>query len=135
VQRATREALAVARGKTDTHQHLKDRLLAILSLTIVMSLIFSVIVFLAERHAHGTQIHTFPDALLFTTSQLFTASSVDAPITRGVQVLELLFDLYAIFVVAALAGSFGAFFHHRSVERKAAAEKHPAHSPASAAKK
>src|ERR1700759_2758506 len=32
------------------------------------------------------------------------------------KVLELVFDLWAITVVASLAGSFGAFFHARSKE-------------------
>ena len=32
------------------------------------------------------------------------------------KILELIFDLWAIFVVASLAGSFGAFFHARSKE-------------------
>lgn len=37
--------------------------------------------------------------------------------------LELVFDLWAIFVVASLAGSFGAFFHARSKELNAEMEK------------
>jgi hypothetical protein len=36
-----------------------------------------------------------------------------APHTHG-KVLEIFFDIYAITVVATLAGSFGAFFHRLS---------------------
>jgi hypothetical protein len=118
VQRASRELVAVAREKSDTHRHLKNRLLAIFWVTVAMAIFFSVVVYFAEHNAKGSQIHTVPDAFLFTISQLFTASSVDAPTTRGVQVLEFFFDLYAIFVVAALAGSFGAFFHRRTEEMR-----------------
>ena len=36
------------------------------------------------------------------------------PATNAGKVIELFFDIYAITVVATLAGSFGAFFHQRS---------------------
>ena len=62
----------------------------------------------------------FEDAFLFSVSQLLTASSVASPQTDPIKVLELLFDIYAITVVAALAGSFGAFFHRRNQEQDAA---------------
>src|ERR1700759_100157 len=39
------------------------------------------------------------------------------------KVLELVFDLWAITVVASLAGSFGAFFHARSKEMNDEMEK------------
>jgi hypothetical protein len=38
------------------------------------------------------------------------------PATDLGKILELVFDLWAITVVASLAGSFGAFFHARSKE-------------------
>ena len=38
------------------------------------------------------------------------------PATNLGKILELIFDLWAITVVASLAGSFGAFFHARSKE-------------------
>jgi hypothetical protein len=42
------------------------------------------------------------------------ASSVAAPKTNFDKVVELFFDIWAITVVATVAGSFGAFFHTRS---------------------
>ena len=39
------------------------------------------------------------------------------------KILELVFDLWAITVVASLAGSFGAFFHARSKEMNEEMEK------------
>jgi hypothetical protein len=32
-------------------------------------------------------------------------------------VIDILLELYAITIVTAMAGSFGAFFHRRSLER------------------
>jgi hypothetical protein len=116
VNHARREMIAVASGKTSTHAHLRRRLLTIFIVTAVFALACTIIVYLTERNAHGTEIHNLFDAFLFSTSQLLTASSVANPTTNFGKVLELFFDIYAITVVATLAGSFGAFFHQRSKE-------------------
>jgi hypothetical protein len=78
--------------------------------------ICTLLVFLVEHKAHGTEIRNLWDSFIFTTSQLLTGSSVANPSTDLGKVLELVFDLWAITVVASLAGSFGAFFHARSKE-------------------
>jgi hypothetical protein len=116
VKNAHREMIAVVQGQTKTHTHLRRRLLTIFTATAVISVICTLIVYLTERGAKGTEIHSLFDAFLFSTSQLLTASSVAAPKTDLGKVLELFFDIWAITVVATLAGSFGAFFHARSKE-------------------
>jgi hypothetical protein len=109
---------AVARAATPTHAHLRDRLVAVSAVTLLVDLVASVAVFFLERHAHGTQIHTFGDAVFFTTTQLLTiSSSVANPLSDGGKVVDLVLELYAITVVASLAGSFGAFFQRRGHER------------------
>jgi hypothetical protein len=130
VQRVSRELLAVARGDSATHTHLRNRLLSIIWVTTLLVLIATLIVFFSERHAARAEIHNVFDAFLFSTSQLLTASSVATPTTNTVKVLELFFDIYAITVVAALAGSFGTFFHRRSIETSGPAEKVQAPAPA-----
>lgn len=112
--------MAVVRGATDTHTYLRGRLVTITLVTVIVGIVSTVIVYFAERHAHGTQIHDLFDAFLFAMSQLLTASSVAAPVTDPIKLLELIFDIFAIFVVATLAGSFGAFFHRRNQEHDAA---------------
>lgn len=116
VKHASREAIAVAGGKTQTHTHLRRRLATIFVVTAVFAVVFTFVVYFTERHAHDTEIHSLFDAFLFSTSQLLTASSVANPATNAGKVIELFFDIYAITVVATLAGSFGAFFHARSKE-------------------
>ncbi|MGN6663343.1 MAG: hypothetical protein ACTHK6_03905 [Solirubrobacterales bacterium] len=116
VKNAHREMMAVVQGQTRTHTHLRRRLLTIFLATAFISLVSTLVVFLTERGARGTEIHNLFDAFLFSTSQLLTASSVAAPKTNFGKVLELFFDIWAITVVATLAGSFGAFFHARSKE-------------------
>jgi heme O synthase-like polyprenyltransferase len=116
VKNANREMIAVVQGQTKTHTHLRRRLLTIIVLTTIAALICTLIVYFTEHHARHTEIHNLFDAFLFSTSQLLTASSVAAPKTNAGKILELFFDIWAITVVATLAGSFGAFFHARSKE-------------------
>ena len=123
VKHASREAIAVARGSTKTHYHLRRRILIIFGATAVFAVICTLLVFLVEHKAHGTEIHNLWDSFIFTTSQLLTGSSVANPSTDLGKILELVFDLWAITVVASLAGSFGAFFHARSKEMNLEMEK------------
>jgi hypothetical protein len=123
VRHAGREMIAVARGSSKTHYHLRRRLLVIFGATAVFAVICTLVVYLTEHNAKGTEIHSLFDAFLFATSQLLTGSSVANPATDFGKILELIFDLWAIFVVASLAGSFGAFFHARSKELNEEMEK------------
>ncbi|MGN6257298.1 MAG: hypothetical protein ACTHN3_06060 [Solirubrobacterales bacterium] len=116
VKNAHQEMVAVIRGQTKTHTHLRRRLLTIFFATAFISLVSTLIVYFTEHGARGGEIHNLFDAFLFSTSQLLTGSSVAAPKTNFGKVLELFFDIWAITVVATLAGSFGAFFHARSQE-------------------
>jgi hypothetical protein len=116
VKHAGHEVLAVARGSSRTHYHLRRRILIIFGTTAVFAVICTLVIYLTEHNAKGSEIHNLFDAFLFATSQLLTGSSVANPSTDLGKVLELVFDLWAITVVATLAGSFGAFFHARSKE-------------------
>lgn len=116
LKNAHREVMAVAQARGKPHTHLRRRLLTIFFATAFIALLSTLVVYFGERHAQGTEIHNLFDAFLFATSQLLTASSVAAPKTNFGKVLEFFFDIWAITVVATLAGSFGAFFHARSKE-------------------
>jgi hypothetical protein len=116
INHARREMIAVAQGSSRTHAHLRRRLVTIFLVTLVFAVLSTLIVYFTEHGARGGEIHSLFDAFLFSTSQLLTASSVANPKTNAGKVLELFFDIYAITVVATLAGSFGAFFHARSKE-------------------
>lgn len=116
VKHAGHEVMAVARATTRTHYHLRRRIAIIFGTTAVFALLCTLVVYLTEHNAKGTEIHSLWDSFLFSTSQLLTGSSVANPRTNLGKILELIFDLWAITVVASLAGSFGAFFHARSKE-------------------
>jgi hypothetical protein len=87
-------------------------------MTLVVDAVASLLILLFERHASGTEITNLGDAAFWTTTQLLTVSSqLPNPISAPARVLDVFLQAYAISVVAVLAGSFGAFFHRRGIER------------------
>ena len=114
----SRESLRVARGATPTHDHLRTRLVIIAAATLVLDAVASVIIFLLERNEPGTEITTLGDSIFWTSTQLLTVSSqLPNPISAPARAFDVFLQAYAITVVAMLAGSFGAFFHRRGLER------------------
>jgi len=112
------ELANVARGATPTHEHLRSRLVFLVAATVVLDAVASVLIFFFERHADGTEITNIGDSLFWTSTQLLTVSSqLPNPISTPGRVLDIFLQAYAISAVAVLAGSFGAFFHRRGVER------------------
>lgn len=106
------------RGATPTHQHLRARIAFVVGLTVVLDAVASVLILGFERNASGTAITNLGDAVFWTSTQLLTVSSqLPNPISTPARVLDVFLQAYAISVVAVLAGSFGAFFHRRGIER------------------
>lgn len=113
VLRVVQDIWDVLRAATLKHLHLRNRLLKAVLITLCVDLAGSAVMFLAERHAPGTQIHGPWDAIYWTTSQLTTLSAPLAnPVSTLGQITALLLDIYAITVVSTLAGMFSAFFYH-----------------------
>jgi hypothetical protein len=112
------------RGSTPIHFRLRRRLIVIYGATFVVAIFGALAVFFFERHAPNTEIHTYGDAIFWTSAQLLTVSSqLKNPISTGARVLDIFFEIWAISVVAALAGSVGTFVTHKhplGVERDGA---------------
>ena len=118
MRRGSRELVQVWRAATPAHESLRARLLFVFGATLVLDLIASVLILGFERHAAGTQITNFGDSLFWTSTQLLTVSSqLPNPISTPARVLDVFLQAWAISAVAALAGSFGAFFHRRGIEQ------------------
>jgi hypothetical protein len=112
------EIRQIARGATPTHEHLRARIAFVVVATLLLDAVASVLILSFERHASGTEITNLGDAIFWTTTQLLTVSSqLPNPISTPARVLDVFLQAYAISVVAVLAGSFGAFFHRRGLER------------------
>jgi hypothetical protein len=108
---------AVVRGETRTHELLRSRLVFLFLVTLMLDAVASVLIFLFERHASGTEITNLGDSIFWTSTQLLTVSSqLRNPISTPARVLDIVLQAYAISAVAFLAGSFGAFFHRRGAE-------------------
>jgi hypothetical protein len=116
--RRVQEIRNVVRGATTTHELLRSRIAFVTVATLLLDAVASVLIFAFERHASGTRITNFGDAIFWTSTQLLTVSSqLPNPISTPARVLDVFLQAYAISVVAVLAGSFGAFFHRRGLER------------------
>jgi hypothetical protein len=85
---------------------------------VVIDVIAAVAIYFLERGRTRTGIHTFGDALFWTSAQLLTVSSqMPNPVTTGGKIIDLFLEFWAITAVTAAAGSFAAFFHRRGMER------------------
>jgi hypothetical protein len=112
------EVLRVARGSTPTHAHLRSRIGFLFVATVLLDAIASVLIYAFERDAPRTEITNVGDAVFWTSTQLLTVSSqLPNPISTSARILDIFLQAYAISIVAILAGSFGAFFHRRGMER------------------
>ena len=73
--------------------------------------------FLLERHNPETDIKTFGSAFFWTSTQLLTVSSqVKNPLSTGGRALDIFMEIWAITVIATLAGAMGSFLQKRGEE-------------------
>jgi hypothetical protein len=113
----------VIRARTPTHRRLRDRLVGIALATIGIDLVCAVLAFVFEHHAKQTQITSFGSAVFWTSTQLLTvSSSIQNPISTDGRVLDVAMEVYAITVIATIAGAMGAFWVKRGHELEQAAE-------------
>jgi hypothetical protein len=98
------------RAATATHRRLRDHLVTIIVVTVGIDLFCATAAFLLEHHSQQTEIKTFGSAAFWTTTQLLTvSSSIKNPISVGGRILDIFMEIYAITVIAALAGALGTF--------------------------
>jgi len=95
----------------ERHRRLVSRLVLVLVLTVMVDAVGSVATYLAERNAHGGDIHGFGDAVFFTTVQLLTVSSqIKNPLTVWGRIVDVVLEVWAVIVVAGSAGAIASFF-------------------------
>ena len=105
-----RDELRNLKGWEAHHRRLVGRLILILIATLLVDAIGTLLVYLAERHARGTDIHTIGDAFFFTTVQLLTVSSqIKNPFTAFGRAVDIVLEVWAVLVVAGSAGAFASF--------------------------
>ena len=100
------------------HRRLLARLAMVLSLTALVDLCGTVVIYFAERDADGSKITSVGDALFFTTVQLLTVSSqLPNPFTVAGRVTDVVLELWAVLVVAGSEGAMADFFQNARTSR------------------
>jgi hypothetical protein len=95
----------------ERHRRLIARLAIALAVTVVIDAIGAILVWYFEHGVKNGDIHGFGDAVFFSTVQLLTVSSqIKNPLTAGGRVVDIFLEVWALFVVTSVAGSFAAFF-------------------------
>jgi hypothetical protein len=95
----------------ERHRRLLARLALVLLGTALADVCGAVAIYLLERHAPGTEVHSFGDAVFFCTVQLLTVSSqLKNPLTTGGRIVDVVLELWAVVVVAGSAGAIASFF-------------------------
>src|SRR5436190_243054 len=110
VHPVVKEARMVA-GWRERHRRLVGRIGLVFVATLVLDVLGTIAIYLLERHARGTEVHTVGDALFFSTVQLLTVSSqLKNPVTTWGRVVDVLLELWAVLAVAGSAGAIASFF-------------------------
>lgn len=95
----------------ERHRRLLARLLRAAGLSLVVFVAGTCLEWMTEHGQKGGAIHNIGDAAFFTAAQLLTvSSSMPNPVTGAGKVIDIVLELWAIFVVTAVAGSFATFF-------------------------
>jgi hypothetical protein len=95
----------------ERHRRLLARLILAGGASLVVFAVGTAMVLLTESGGKGGGIHGLGDAAFFTAVQLLTvSSSMPNPVTTAGKVVDVGLELWAIFVVTAVAGSLSSFF-------------------------
>jgi uncharacterized oligopeptide transporter (OPT) family protein len=114
-----REIYDVLRAATPTHRRLRGHLGTIATATVLVAAVCTLAALVLERNAPHTEVRNVGDAAFWVSTQLLTvSSSLRNPVTTGGKLLDVAMEVYAITVVAALAGAFASFLQRRGVERE-----------------
>jgi hypothetical protein len=93
----------------DRHRRLVSRLLLALIATLLVDAVGTALIWAFE--SGKGDIHGVGDAAFFSTVQLLTVSSqIKNPLTAAGKVVDIFLEVWALFVVTGIAGSFAAFF-------------------------
>jgi hypothetical protein len=106
-----REELSRLFTPEERHRRLFARLLLALGLSVVVFVTGTVLTWAFESGLKGGDIHGIGDAAFFCAVQLLTVSSqIRNPLTLAGRIVDVGLEVWAVFVVTVVAGSFATFF-------------------------
>src|SRR5689334_7259850 len=95
----------------ERHRRLLARMLLALGASACVFVAGTALIWMTESGAPGSAIHGVGDAAFFTAVQLLTvSSSMPNPVTTAGKVVDIGLELWAVFVVTAMAGTLASFF-------------------------
>jgi hypothetical protein len=103
-------------GRTEAHRELGGRLFAVAALSLTIDLVVTIVLVATDR------VPSFGHGFIWTSSEMLTGGSGISVAGFWPHYLELGLQVWAVTAIAALAGSFGAFFHRVHIERTARAK-------------
>src|SRR5204862_3221581 len=109
-----REVRRVLIGATDEHTKLRRRIGTTILVTLLVDAVGSVLMYALEHGENGSQIGSPFKSFFWVTTQLLTVSSqMPNPVTTGGRIVDIFLEVWAITVVATIAGSFAAFLQKK----------------------
>ena len=95
----------------ERHRRLLARLILAFAGSLVVFAVGTVLIWIFESGQKGGEINGLGDSAFFTAVQLLTvSSSIQNPVTSAGKIVDVGLEVWAIFVVTAVAGSFATFF-------------------------
>ncbi len=95
----------------ERHRRLFARLVLAFGLSVVVFVVGTALIWGLESGEPGGDIHGLGDAAFFVAVQLLTVSSgIRNPLTSAGKVVDVGLEIWGIFVITAVAGSFASFF-------------------------
>lgn len=95
----------------ERHKRLLARLSLAFGLSLAVFAIGTLLIWAFESDHKGGDIRGLGDAAFFVSVQLLTVSSqIKNPLTSAGKMVDIGLEMWAIFVVTAVAGSFATFF-------------------------
>jgi hypothetical protein len=117
VRRTAVEIRSILRGESHTHRLLRSRLVILAGATLLLDAVGTVLMYMCEHDRAASGFHDLGGAWFWVSAQLTTVSSqMPNPVTTAGRVIDIVLEVWAISVVATLAGAFGAFFVARHQE-------------------
>ena len=96
---------------SERHKRLVARIIIAVALSVIVDVAGAILMWAFESGIKQSDIHSFGDALFFSTVQILTvSSSVRNPLTAAGKITDVALEFWAIFVVTVVAGSFASFF-------------------------
>src|SRR5262249_18469847 len=99
------ELAGVLFGNEKRHQRLHGRLIGLLTATLLLDFLIAGLLYNFDSFS-DKPFHDFGRAFAWTSSQMLVGGSSYTPPAHAGHILEVVLQVYAIIVIAAIAGSF-----------------------------